>query len=109
MLETRQASSDEDMLTDETDSLIDAGYDGTNEEYAVAFDLPGTCFFPGYFIKPQWYFFFHICLTAVLVLILNLMASFFLLLFGLVVSTGPIFVMKWLIFVESFSCHHAVS
>ena len=37
MLETRQASSDEDMLsTDEMDAP-----DETTEEYAVNFDLPG--------------------------------------------------------------------
>ena len=39
MLETRQASSDEDMLSgDEVDS---GGVIGSNEEYAVNFDLPG--------------------------------------------------------------------
>ena len=44
MLETRQASSDEDMLTgDETDSVFDPAdvQDVLNEEYAVAFDIPG--------------------------------------------------------------------
>ena len=44
MLETRQASSDEDMLTgDETDSMFDPAdnQDEVNEENAVAFDIPG--------------------------------------------------------------------
>ena len=43
MLETRQASSDEDMLTDETDSVFDStdAPSENNEEYAVAFELPG--------------------------------------------------------------------
>lgn len=43
MLEARQASSDEDMLTgDETDSIFDPAdtQDEINEEYAVAFDIP---------------------------------------------------------------------
>ncbi|XP_012945024.1 unconventional myosin-IXAa [Aplysia californica] len=39
MLETRQASSDEDVLsTDEMDAVLD----NMNEEYAVNFDLPAT-------------------------------------------------------------------
>ncbi|XP_070212949.1 unconventional myosin-IXb-like [Littorina saxatilis] len=45
MLETRQASSDEDILTgDETDSYFDPAdtQDDINEEYAVAFDLPAN-------------------------------------------------------------------
>lgn len=44
MLETRQASSDEDMLTgDETDSIFDAAdiQEEMSEDYAVAFDVPG--------------------------------------------------------------------
>ncbi|KAL8597793.1 hypothetical protein ACOMHN_004908 [Nucella lapillus] len=44
VLETRQASSDEDMLTDETDSVFDSMDlpSENNEEYAVAFDLPAN-------------------------------------------------------------------
>ena len=44
MLETRQASSDEDMLTgDETDSMFDPAdiHDEMGEEYDASFDIPG--------------------------------------------------------------------
>lgn len=44
ILETRQASSDEDILSgDETDSVVDA--DRMNEEYGSSFDLPGEVYF----------------------------------------------------------------
>ena len=49
MLETRQASSDEDMLSgDEVDS---GSVLGRNEEYAVNFDLPGWYFWPYEYVQ----------------------------------------------------------